>query len=188
MSIQIQQSAYHNCCQCKIGVLNWQQSQWADWWIWIDTLTECGLPVLQVGTSGQSTLREGPGGLGPPNLFLSQREAPMVPYQQNSLMVRKIWEEGKRTLAASDTFFHVAANHICGRNWLVFKWVLFNVECISQGDTLDFKWGGCSNGGKNPTLKNPLPFQQNLKKSLDQNLTPKNSHAKFLSLKILKKH
>ena len=80
---------YHNCCQGKIGVLNWQQSQWADWWIWIDTLTECGLPVLQVGTSGQSTLREGPEGLGPPNLFLSQTEAPIVPYQQNSLMVRE---------------------------------------------------------------------------------------------------
>ena len=45
-------------------------------------LTEYGLPVLQVGTSGQTTLREGPGGfsLGPPNFFLSQIEAPMVPY------------------------------------------------------------------------------------------------------------
>ena len=34
-------------------------------------LTEYGLPVLQVGTSGQTTLREGPGGLalGPPTSF-----------------------------------------------------------------------------------------------------------------------
>ena len=43
------------------------------------------------------------------------------------------------------------------------------------GGTLDFKWQGWSNGGKN----------QNLKKFLDQNLTPKKSCAEFLSRKNL---
>ena len=38
-----------------------------------------------------------------------------------------------------------------------------------QGDALNFKWQGWSNGGKN----------QNPKKSLDQNWTPKKSHAGF---------
>ena len=37
--------------------------------------------------------------------------------------------------------------------------------------TPDFKWQGWSNGGKN----------QNPKKSLDQNLSPKKSHAEFPS-------
>jgi len=38
-------------------------------------------------------------------------------------------------------------------------------------------------GAKIKTQKNPLGFQQNPKKSLDQKLTPKKSHAEFPSLK-----
>ena len=44
---------------------------------------------------------------------------------------------------------------------------------ITPGGTPDFKWQGRLNGGKN----------QNPKKSLDQNLTPKKSHAEFPSHK-----
>ena len=40
-------------------------------------------------------------------------------------------------------------------------------------------------GAKIKTQKNPLGFQQNPKKSLDQKLTRKKSHAEFLTLKIL---
>ena len=35
------------------------------------------------------------------------------------------------------------------------------------------------------TQKNPLGLQQNPKKALDKKLTPKKSHAEFLTLKIL---
>ena len=45
---------------------------------------------------------------------------------------------------------------------------------ISPEGTLDFKWWGWLNGGK---------IKSNPKISLDQNLTPKKSHAKFPSLK-----
>ena len=48
----------------------------------------------------------------------------------------------------------------------------FSAELEPRGLwTLDFKWQGWSNGGKN----------QNPKKSLDQNLSPKKSHAEFPS-------
>ena len=47
----------------------------------------------------------------------------------------------------------------------------------AEGGTLDFKLQGWSNGGKN----------HNPKKSLDQKLTPKKSHAKFPSLKNFQK-
>ena len=40
------------------------------------------------------------------------------------------------------------------------------MRCLSQACTMDFKWQVWSDGGKN----------QNPKKSLDQNLTPKKSH------------
>ena len=43
------------------------------------------------------------------------------------------------------------------------------------GGTLDFKWQGWLNGGKN----------QNPKKALDQNLTPQKSYAKLMSHKNL---
>ena len=42
-------------------------------------------------------------------------------------------------------------------------------------------------GAKVKTRKNPLSFQQNPKKSLDQKLTPKKSHAEFPSLKNFQK-
>ena len=42
-------------------------------------------------------------------------------------------------------------------------------------------------GAKIKTQKNPLGFKQNPKKSLDQNLTPPKSHAKFLSHKNFQK-
>ena len=42
-------------------------------------------------------------------------------------------------------------------------------------------------GAKIKTENNPQHFHQNPKKSLDQKLTPKKSHAKFLSLKISQK-
>ena len=42
-------------------------------------------------------------------------------------------------------------------------------------------------GAKIKTPKNPSSFQQNPKKSLDQKLTPKKSHAEFLSLKNFQK-
>ena len=46
---------------------------------------------------------------------------------------------------------------------------------LPRGSTPDFKWQVWSNGGKN----------QNPKKSLDQNLTPKKSHAEyFLAIRI----
>ena len=51
----------------------------------------------------------------------------------------------------------------------------------------DFRWHGWSNGGKNQEKKNPLGFKQNSKKSLDQNLTPKKSHAEFPSHKNFQK-
>ena len=48
----------------------------------------------------------------------------------------------------------------------------FSAELKPRGLwTPDFKWQGWSNGGKN----------QNPKKSLDQNLSPKKSHAEFPS-------
>ena len=46
-----------------------------------------------------------------------------------------------------------------------------------EGGTLDFKWQGLLNGGKN----------QNPPKFLDQNLTPKKFHAQFLSHKNFQK-
>ena len=42
-------------------------------------------------------------------------------------------------------------------------------------------------GAKMNTQKNPLDFKQNPKKSLDQNLTPKKSHAEFPSHKNFQK-
>ena len=45
---------------------------------------------------------------------------------------------------------------------------------ITPGGTLDFKWQGWLNGDKN----------QNPKKSLDQNLTPKNPMLNFRAMKI----
>ena len=42
-------------------------------------------------------------------------------------------------------------------------------------------------GAKIKTENNPQRFHQNRKKSLDQKLTPKKSHAKFPSLKISQK-
>ena len=41
--------------------------------------------------------------------------------------------------------------------------------------------------GPNKNPKNPEGFQQNPKKFKDKTLTPKKSHAKFLSLKNLQK-
>ena len=63
---------------------------------------------------------------------------------------------------------------------LVMKgWVMMPpTQAGGGGDAPDFKWRGWSNGGKN----------QNSQKSLRQKLTPKKSHAKFSSLKNLKKH
>ena len=59
---------------------------------------------------------------------------------------------------------------------------------LRAGDTLDFKWWGWSNGGKNQNPKKSLGLPTKpTKKSLDQKLTPKKSHAKFLSLKNLQK-
>ena len=46
-----------------------------------------------------------------------------------------------------------------------------------EGGTLDFKWQGWLNGGKN----------QNPQKFLDQNLTPQKFHAQFLSNKNFRK-
>ena len=52
----------------------------------------------------------------------------------------------------------------------------------------DFKWQGWSNWGKkSKPKKNPLGFKQNSKKSLDQNLTLKKSHAEFPSHKNFQK-
>ena len=55
---------------------------------------------------------------------------------------------------------------------------------VPLGDAPDFKWEGWSNGGKNknPT-KSPGLQTESKKKSLDQNLTLKKSHAKFPSHK-----
>ena len=56
--------------------------------------------------------------------------------------------------------------------------VLYINKFLQRGPgTLDFKWQGWSNGGKN----------QNPKKSLDQNLASKQSHAKFPSHKNFQK-
>ena len=52
---------------------------------------------------------------------------------------------------------------------------------MPKGGTLEFKWQGWSNGGKNQNPKNPYGFKP--QKSLDQNLTPKKSHAEFPSHK-----
>ena len=57
-----------------------------------------------------------------------------------------------------------------------WRWYSINVwlgGCVAQ-TTLDFKWQGWSNEGKN----------KNLKKSLDQNLTPKNPIWNFWAIKI----
>ena len=53
-----------------------------------------------------------------------------------------------------------------------------------KGGTPDFKWKGYQNGGKNqsPTKSLGLPT-----KSLDQDLAPQKSHAKFLSHKNFQK-
>ena len=52
----------------------------------------------------------------------------------------------------------------------------------------DFKWQGWSNGGKkSKPKKKSLGLQTKLKKSLDQNLTPKKSHAEFPSHKNFQK-
>ena len=47
----------------------------------------------------------------------------------------------------------------------------FSAELKRIGGIPDFRWQGWLNGGKN----------QNPKKSLDQNLSPKKSHAEFPS-------
>ena len=60
--------------------------------------------------------------------------------------------------------------------------------CCSRRGTLDFKWQGWLNGGKNQNPKNPLGFQQNPKNSLDQKLTYKNPMPNFQALKISRKH
>ena len=59
-----------------------------------------------------------------------------------------------------------------------------------MGGTMDFKWRGWSNGGKNQNAKKiPMVSNTDPQKSLDQNLTPppppsqeKKSHANFPSL------
>ena len=56
-------------------------------------------------------------------------------------------------------------------------YVMFYKIYISPGGTLDLKWQGWSIAGKN----------QNPKKSLDQNLTPKKSHTEFPSRKNFQK-
>ena len=51
---------------------------------------------------------------------------------------------------------------------------------MPKGGTLEFKWQGWSNGGKNQNPKKSVGLQT---KPLDQNLTPKKSHAEFPSHK-----
>ena len=72
---------------------------------------------------------------------------------------------------------------------------LFSIERVSSflsdpwnswggGGTPDFRWQGWSTGGKNQNPKKSLGLQTKpLKKTLDQNLTPKVSHAEFPSNK-----
>ena len=59
----------------------------------------------------------------------------------------------------------------------MIDWHSVQYSQVLQQVNPDFKWQGWPNGTKN----------QNLKKSLDQKLTPQKSHAEFQSLKNLQK-
>ena len=56
----------------------------------------------------------------------------------------------------------------------------FPAQGGGRGGTPDFKWQGWSNGGKNKTPQEiPSASNKTPPKSLNQNSTPKNSHAEF---------
>ena len=185
----MRQSKYSNCCQGKIGVLNWQQSQWADWWIWIDTLTECGLPVLQVGTCGQSTLGEGPGGLEHPNLFFKSNWGP-----HGSILAE--FSHDKRKLGGrKENSASLWCILPCScQPYLRSKLIGFQTSFVKgvmhiPGGYSGFQVMGMFKQGQKSKPKKSLAIPTKPKKIPGPNLIPpKKSHAKFLSLKIFKKH
>ena len=72
--------------------------------------------------------------------------------------------------------------NFCDRRRIVLFYSATSVPGGQRG-TPDFKWQGWSNGGKDQNTKKYLGLETEPQKSLDQNSTPNNSHAKFLSHK-----
>ena len=77
--------------------------------------------------------------------------------------------------------------NFCDRRRIVLFYSATSVPGGQRG-TPDFKWQGWSNGGKNQNTKKYLGLETEPQKSLDQNSTPNNSHAKFLSQNALQQH